>query len=163
MSRGEIARDWWRATLADRDSGAARGLAARLRRADAIELLAEPEVHGLARRLGLGVMDADRLIRLVQVLADLRHDDPAPLARRLGGEVLSPLRFQRLLRANGEEFTTLLRRAILMADRRCNVARLAGDLLAWDHPQAGDRIRARWSFDYFGTPLEATTPEEATE
>lgn len=163
--RGEIAADWWRGALADRDSGAARGLSARLRRADALGILAEPAVQLLARRLGLGALDAGRLVGLVQVLADLRTSDPAPLARRLGGEVLSPLRFQRLMRAEGEEFTLLLRRAIVMADRRCNVARLAGDLLAWDHPEAGDRIRAQWCFDYFGAPLEeATSPdEEATE
>lgn len=163
MTRGDIAADWWREALANRESGAARGLAARLRRADGVAVLAEPGVQGLARRLGMGSAQAGDLIRLVQVLAELRDGDGASLARRLGGEVLSPLRFQRLMRARDAEFTTQLRRAILMADRRCNVARLAGDVLVWDHPDWGDAARARWCFDYFGAPLEAQSPEEATQ
>lgn len=153
MTRSEICAEWWQGALADRNSGAARGLAARLRRADALGVLAEPAVQALARRLGMGAGDAPQLVRLVQVLADLREDDRASLAQRLSG-VLSPLRFQRLMRVEGDEFTAQLRRAIVMADRRCDVARLAGDLLAWDHPEAGDRIRARWCFDYFGGSLD---------
>ncbi len=163
MTRGDICADWWRGALADRDSGVARGLAARLRRADALGVLAEPAVQALARRLGMGPADAPRLAGLVQVLADLRADDRAPLAARLAG-VLSPLRFQRLMRVEGEEFTTQLRRAILMADRRCDVARLAGDLLAWDHPEWGDEARARWCFQYFGGSLDeapVTSEEKA--
>jgi CRISPR system Cascade subunit CasB len=161
MTRGDICADWWRGALADRESGVARGLAARLRRADALGVLAEPAVQALARRLGMGPADAPRLIRLAQVLADLRADDRASLAQRLS-DVLSPLRFQRLMRLEGEEFTTQLRRAIVMADRRCDVARLAGDLLAWDHPDRGDRARAHWCFDYFGGALDASpvTSEE---
>ncbi|MFN3647598.1 MAG: type I-E CRISPR-associated protein Cse2/CasB [Gemmobacter sp.] len=87
------------------------------------------------------------------MLADLRADDRDSLARRLAG-VLSSLRFRRLMRVEGDEFTVQLRRAIVMADRRCDVARLAGDLLAWDRPEAGDRIRAQWCFDYFGGSLD---------
>lgn len=161
MSKGEIAAAWWREALADRTSGAARGLSARLRRAEGMAVLAEPGVQALARRLGMGPAQAGDLIRLVQVLAELRDGDGATLARRLGNDVLSPLRFQRLMRARGDEFTTQLRRAILMADRRCNVARLAGDVLVWDHPDWGDAVRARWCFDYFGAPLESPIPEEA--
>ena len=163
MTRGDICADWWRGALADRNSGAARGLAARLRRADALGVLAEPAVQALARRLGMGPGDAPRLVGLVQVLADVRADDRASLAQRLAG-VLSPLRFQRLMRAEGAEFTTQLRRAILMADRRCDVARLAGDLLAWDHPDWGDPARARWCFHYFGASLDeapVTSEEKA--
>lgn len=159
QTRGEAAADWWRRALADPDSGAARALAARLRRASGAAVLAEPEVHALARRLGMGPAQAPVLVRLVQVLAELRAHDAAPLARRLGGAepVLSSLRFQRLLRAGEGEFTTQLRRALIMADRRCNAARLAGDLMLWDHPEYGDRIRARWCFDYFGSPPPQST------
>ena len=163
MTRGEICAQWWRAALADRDSGAARGLAARLRRADGLAVLAEPQVHLLAQRLEMGPADAARLVRVVQVLAELRENDGAPLARRLSG-VLSSLRFQRLMRLEGDEFVTQLRRAVIMADRRCNVARLAGDLLSWEHSEAGDRIRAGWCFDYFGGSLDgapAVTEEKA--
>lgn len=164
MNWGDLCADWWRVSLANRDSGAARGLAARLRRADALGVLVEPAVQVLARRLGLGPADAPRLIRLVQVLADLRADDRLTLAQRLAG-VLSPLRFQRLIRVEDEEFTTQLRRAIVMADRRCHVARLAGDLLAWDYPKAGDKARACWCFDYFGGSLDEApkASEEVSE
>ena len=156
-TRGEAAAAWWRSAVADRDSGPARALAARLRRAEGVEVLAEPAVQQLARRLGMGPRDAGPLMRLVRVLAELRQDAPEPLARRLGGAepVLSTLRFQRLLRASGAEFEPQLRRALVMADRRCHVARLAADLLVWDHPEWGDPVRARWCFDYFGAPPPA--------
>lgn len=167
QGRADVVRDWWRESLADRNSGAARGLAARLRRATPLEALSEPDVQALARRIGLGPGQAGTLVRLVQVLAEVREDDRDSLARRLGGDppVMSHLRFQRLLRAEGEEVATALRRAIVMVDRRCNVERLAADLLAWDHPERGEAARRRWIFDYFaapqpGGPDTAETPEE---
>ena len=165
MGRGETAAAWWRRALADRDSGMARGLAARLRRATLLEALAEPPVHELARLMGLGAAQAGVMVRLVQVLAEIRENDPASLARRLGGAepVMSNLRFQRLLRAEGEVIATGLRRAVIMADRRCNVARLARDLLAWDHPDQGDRIRAEWCFDYFGVPPPGADKQPSEE
>ena len=160
MSRANIAAAWWRASLADRTSGPARGLAARLRRAEGIAVLAEPAVQELARRLEMGPRDAASLILLAQVLAELRENDPASLARRLGGCDLSTLRFQRLMRMRGDEFADALRRMIIMADRRCNVALLAADLLVWDHPDWGDAARVRWCFDYFGAPLDSPVSEE---
>lgn len=166
MTRAEIAAGWWQADLADRDSGAARGLAARLRRAGPVDALAEPAVQALARRLKVGPEGAARLAVLVQVLAEVRNSDAATLARRLGGAdpVLSPLRFQRLIRARDEDFVTQLRRAVIMAERRCNVARLAGDLLAWDHSEWGDGVRTHWCFDYFGAAAEAApTDSEETQ
>jgi len=76
----------------------------------------------------------------------VREHGSMSLARRLGGPdpVLSHLRFQRLMRAQGDELTALMRRAIGMADRRCNVAALASDLLNWE------ATRPRWCFHYFG-------------
>ena len=164
QGRGAMAAAWWRRALADRESGPARALAARLRRAGGIEALAEPEVQALANSLGLGPAQALGLIRLVQVLAEVRNDDRQSLARRLGGAepVLSPLRLQRLLRAREEEFVTQLRRAVIMADRSCNVAFLARDLLVWDHPDWGDETRARWCFDYFGA-AQTAAPGQSEE
>lgn len=166
--RAGAVRDWWHESLADRASGAARGLAARLRRATPLEALSEPAVQALARRIGLGPAQAGTLLRLVQVLAEVREEDGQSLARRLGAgdpPVMSQLRFQRLLRAEGDEIATALRRAILMVDRRCNVERLAADLLAWDHAEWGEAARRHWIFDYFaapepGGPDTAETPEE---
>ncbi|MCC5993019.1 MAG: type I-E CRISPR-associated protein Cse2/CasB [Rhodobacteraceae bacterium] len=163
QGRGATIAQWWRDNLAARDSGRARALAARLRRADMTEALAQAEVHALARRIGLGrhPADAARLARLVQVLAHLREDAGQSLAARLGGPdpKLSNLRFQRLLRAEGDDLTTALRRALPMVDRRCNVARLGQDMLNWDHPEWGDRVRAEWCFDYFGAPPPQTAAE----
>lgn len=151
QGRGAVAARWWSERIANRESGAARGLAARLRRADALGVLAEPAVQDLARDLGLGAAQAGVLVRLVQVLAEVRDNDGDTLARRLGGAepVMSHLRFQRLLRAEGEEAATAIRRAVIMADRRCNVERLAADILVWDHPEWGEAARRRWIFDYF--------------
>lgn len=164
QGRGAVAARWWHERLADRESGAARGLRARLRRADALEVLGEPAVQALARDLGLEPAQAGDLIRLVQVLAEVREDAPETLARRLGGAepVMSPLRFQRLMRAEGDEAAVAIRRAVVMADRRCNVERLAADLLAWDHPDWGEAARRRWIFDYFAAaqPAGDQTSEE---
>jgi|GEM_PF-1071211 len=165
QGRGAVAARWWRERLADRTSGAARGLAARLRRADALGVLAEPAVQALARDLGLGPAQAGVLVRLVQVLAEVREDAPETLARRLGGAepVMSHLRFQRLLRAEGEEAAIALRRAVVMADRRCNVERLAADLLVWDHPDWGEAARRRWIFDYFAAAQPAAGADRTSQ
>lgn len=145
MSEGRIIFDWWRKNIEDRQSGRARALAARLRRAGPVEALAEPEVHDLARALDL--RDGARLARLVTLLAEVRTHAPQTLMGRLGGPdpALSPLRFQRLMRASEEELPDALRRAIELAERSCNVATLGEDLLFWS-----ERTRVRWSFQYFG-------------
>lgn len=154
---GKIIRDWWAANLADRQSGAARGLAARLRRGTAIELLTEPAVQRLAQNLTSH--DALRIVGLVRVLAELRGETGTTLARRLGGNdpALSPARFQRLMRSDGEDRGAALIRAIRsLPDPACNIAALGRDLWFWD-----DRTRARWSFDYFAAPVPDAlkTPE----
>ncbi|MFN4129522.1 MAG: type I-E CRISPR-associated protein Cse2/CasB, partial [Paracoccaceae bacterium] len=86
---------------------------------------------------GLGLM--------VRLLAEVRTHDSATLAQRLGGGVMSELRFQQLMRAEGDERDVLLHRAILIAERRCNVAALAWDLRDWN-----DKTRTTWCFHYFG-------------
>lgn len=152
-NRGKVLLSWWSHSIADRQSGRARALTARLRRASLIEALSEPEVLDLAHRLDL--RDAVRLARLVTLLAEVREHVPQTLARRLGGAepALSPLRFQRLMRATADELPDALRRAIVMADRRCNVAALGEDVLFWT-----ESTRARWCFHYYG----AQTPDSLT-
>lgn len=148
---GQIILGWWAHNIGARDSAAARGLAARLRRAGPVAVLGEAAVHDLARALHL--TDAVALIRLVQVLAEVRDHSGQPLAAVLGqGEppALSTLRFQRLMRVADADLTDALRRAVVMADRRCNVAALGTDLLHWS-----EKTRSRWCFQYFG----AQTPD----
>lgn len=157
--QGAVALGWWRTNLEPRDMAAARGLGARLRRSAPLAVLCEPKVQDLWRALGLRRDQADVVVQLAVILAEVRESDKEPLARRLGGEepVLSTLRFQRLLRAEGGEVTDLLRRAITMADRKCNVAVLASDLLHWE------TARPRWCFEYFGADAPAKDIEEKTE
>lgn len=156
---GGIALGWWGVHIGDRESAAARGLAARLRRAAPMAVLCEPAVQDLARSLGMGPARAQDIVRLAGLLAEVREHDGAPLARRLGGAepVLSGLRFQRLMRAEGDELVALLRRAIAMAERRCNVAALASDLLHWQV------ARPRWCFHYFGADAPQDDLKESLE
>lgn len=149
---GQIILGWWSRELGNRDSGAARGLAARLRRAGPIDALAECAVQDLASALAF--RDGVRLSRLVRLLAEVREHSGTRLARRLGrpDPVLSSLRFQRLLRASDDELLDALRRAIVMADRKCSVAALGTDLLHWN-----DQTKTRWCFDYFGAEAPEAT------
>lgn len=153
---GVVAMGWWSRNIAPRDNAAARGLSARLRRAAGpIAVLCEPAVHELARGLRFGPEKAGKLVQLACLLAELRDHDGTPLARRLGGTdpILSRSRFEKLIRAEDEELTALMRRAILMADRRCDVISLAGDLLYWN-----DVTRNRWCFHYFGADAPRDDP-----
>lgn len=158
QTTGSIILGWWSQNIGNREAAHARALSAHLRRAETVEVLGERAVIELAGKLDIKASDTrlPRFITMVRLLAELRSHDGAPLARRLGGSdpVLSELRFQRLLRSEGEEFEDLMRRAILMADRKCNVAAFGGDVLHW-----GDKVRQRWCFQYFG----AEAPSEKTK
>lgn len=161
MSQGQIIRHWWGEYLGDRDSGAAKGLAARLRRADPLQVLCEPAVHVLASRLD--TREPERLTRLVRVLAELRGDNKDRLAKRLGGPepVLSLMRFQRLMRSDSEALTTALVRAVhylKTESRSCSIAALGSDLWFWD-----DRTRAKWTFDYFAAPQPESLEQSSSE
>lgn len=156
---GATALGWWSERIAPRDIPAAKGLSARLRRAAPLAVLCEPAVIQLHAAIGLPSSQADRLVLLATLLAEIRENSGETLAKRLGGAepVLSHLRFQRLMRADGGELADHLRRAIQMADRRCNVAALATDLLHWE------AARPRWCFNYFGADAPAKALEEKTE
>ncbi len=157
---GKAILGWWAREIGDRSASRARAQAARLSRAEALEVITEPCVHALSRQINL--RDPARLVPLVQVLAHVRTHGPSSLARRLGaGDTapLSPARFQRLIRADETELVDQLRRALRMVNRECNVARLGGDLIRWDE----ETTRTRWSFDYFGQVAPGTVPDaEAT-
>lgn len=151
---GKTILGWWGTHVGDRDSAAARGLAARLRRADPLAMLAEPMVHVLAQ--GLRTQDAGRLLRVVAVLAHVREHVPERLMRRLGGDepTLSALRFQRLIRSTPDEIAGAVIRALPLADRACNVAALGEDLWWW-----GERVQDRWCFEYVGAVLPQRTAD----
>lgn len=157
-SFGQTVLGWWSVHLADRNSPQARALASKLRRASLIAVLSERQVQNLAQLLAVGPAQAENLARVVQILAEVREHDTATLASRLGGDVLSDLRFQRLMRAQGLERDALLRRAVVMADRRCNVAALAKDIWVWD-----DAARTRWCFHYYGAAAPSDLPKEPAQ
>lgn len=153
---------WWRREL-NRDTSRGRGLSARLRRASAIEVLTEPSVHELAQELN--IRDPDRIVRLAIALAEVRQHSTQTLARRLGGKAsdtskvrLSNLRFQKLLRATGTDWTDSLRRAIRIADNTCNVSRLGADILFLN-----DKIKSEWCFHYFNSDAPEENQKETVE
>lgn len=156
-SFGQQVLSWWSVNIGARDNPRARALAARLRRAEPVEALAERPVQELARALSIGPAQAAKLASLVQLLAEVREHDGRSLAQCCA-ETLSELRFQRLIRAEGEEFTGALRRAISMVDRRCNVAALATDIWHWN-----EQTRIRWCFHYFGANAPTDELKEKTE
>ncbi|KFI28433.1 hypothetical protein CN97_18855 [Haematobacter massiliensis] len=143
MSSRDIIRSWWHQRIGARESSSARALAARLNRGDAIDCLAESAVYDLGKALHL-LHQPEQLLPLVRVLAAVREDRGGSLARRLGG-VLSPARFEGLIRAEGDDLAERIRRALPMVDRACNVGLLGADLLDWS-----DKTRNRWVIDYHG-------------
>lgn len=158
MSHSGLMWAWWNDNIADRNDGAARALSARLRRAGPIEALSEPAVFRLAQ--SLGTRDPVRIHRIVSVLANIRSNRPLRIAQAFGAgdpPALSPLRFQRVLRADGEALGPALIRVLPMIDRSCNVGTLGADLFFWN-----DATRTRWIFDYHGATQPGPTESEET-
>lgn len=155
---GQIILGWWSRELGKRETGAQKGLSARLRRGDDVTVLCQKEVHDLARQLNL--RDGPRAARLARVLAHVREHTGASLPRRLGGKepVMSALRFERLIHSEGEDLETALRRALPMVGHAANVAHLGEAILFWS-----DATRTRWCFDYHGAdaPVTETSEEPA--
>ena len=169
---GQIIRSWWRQSLGHSSSfntGAARKARAQLRRATSpSEVLALEVTHDLHEHLGGNLARGDGPLRLALVAATVAGLDSsvrASLPRRFGegdgdNRHLSPLRFQRILRAGDDwELAIRLRRALPIVGRTANVAGLGADLLRW-----GEDVRTRWCFDYFGAaPPDAPDADDAPD
>ena len=194
-------RDWWR-SLQSREqdknvlSGELRGQGradrARLRRCvNAEELLSNSATLLFARRLiamGSGnqaFADESRAYeQLAWVTGALAHvkEDPGDertlafrLGKALGGErpAMSELRFRSLQAAAAtDDFFLHIRRAIQLADRKTDVARLADDLFAWQLEQgksasrASSGVKFHWAYDYYlsgGQKAAADEPESTKE
>jgi len=173
MTRGSSARNWW--TLMQ--PGAPRpdpGSLAQLRRAATpAEALILPATFDLAERLGISEGEWEVLGAIAATLSHVRIDVPKQrMAALLGEKVgeshrLSPLRFQKLMQADGwETRMAALRRAIALAEHRGNISDLAESLLDWS-----EKTRTRWTFAYFGArsldamaaPSAAPDPIKPTE
>ena len=194
-------RDWWR-SLHPRDQdqdalpselrGQGRADRARLRRCqNAEELLSNSATLLFARRLialggGSKVFsdESQAYEQLAWVAGALAHvkEDPGDertlafrLGKALGGErpAMSELRFQSLQAATTtEDYFLQIRRAIQLADKKTDVARLADDLFAWqlEHGQSALRassgVKFHWAYDYYlsaGQKAAADEPESIKE
>ena len=194
-------RDWWRSLQPreqDKDAlpgelrGQGRADRARLRRCENVEeLLSNSATLLFARRLialggGSKVFSDEsktyeQLAWVAGALALVKedpHDDRTlafRLGKALGGErpAMSELRFQSLQAATTtEDYFLQIRRAIQLADRKTDVARLADDLLAWqlEHGQSALRassgVKFHWAYDYYlsaGQKAAADEPESIKE
>ena len=194
-------RDWWRSLQPreqDKDAlpgelrGQGRADRARLRRCENVEeLLSNSATLLFARRLialggGSKVFsdESQAYEQLAWVAGALAHvkEDPGDertlafrLGKALGGErpAMSELRFQSLqAAATTEDYFLQIRRAIQLADRKTDVARLADDLFAWqlEHGQSALRassgVKFHWAYDYYlsaGQKAAADEPESIKE
>jgi CRISPR system Cascade subunit CasB len=171
MSRnwGNEAALWWHGLQPDPERGRPgdRGALARLRRApDLLALLLLPETMALHRRLdGAGERDLPRTALAAGVLARVRTDTgPGCVARALGPAdprdtaqaAMSPLRFRRLIAAEGEaEQLVAFRRMAALAGGALPLRDLADSLLHWDEAR-----RIRWTYEYWnaGAPTRGAEP-----
>lgn len=185
----ERARAWWRELQPADERGQPkegdRAALARLRRcATPADAMVEEATLALFRRLGLKGTDRRRLPQvalIAMVLAHVRADaEPGPdgfrprAARAVGRASLedkdsakmSALRFRRLLAAREDaELAQQMRRLVALADGPINIGDLAASLFEWNHPQRGDEIRQRWTFEYYAAGAAAPRdgpPEAAT-
>ena len=151
LDAGSIAAEWWQLLQDDADWGG-RGAVARIRRARSVaELVCEPAVLNLVRRLPRS--NPGRVAIVAGVLAWVRENrSDASVASAIGRSEfsasdapVSESRFRRLLRAEGNaELLTSMRRIVRHAGGSLNIGDLARSLLYWN-----DRTRERWSYDYY--------------
>lgn len=167
---GARARAWWESLQPREKQKGDRVALARLRRAGTLaEAMAEEATIQLFREMGGG--NPNRLPRvavIAMVLAHVREDDPPgegggrrPAIAAVGrkpdnaeGAKMSEVRFRRLLACReNEELVTHMRRLVILAGQRINVADLAQSLWWWN-----DWTRARWAFEYYAAGAAAPAP-----
>ncbi|KPQ11913.1 MAG: subtype I-E CRISPR-associated protein Cse2 [Saliniramus fredricksonii] len=171
---GTIARDWWRSLQPDtqlRRPGE-RAALARLRRASPLEAAMQEATFRLFRQLrkvrpGLSQRDLPRVATLATLLAHIRADDPrTPFARAIGrtefdkgdSAALKPLRFERLVAADGEdEIARAFRRAIAILGGTVNVVDLARTVFYFDR----EETRRNLAFAYYGAGFAAPAHTDA--
>lgn len=165
---GSVARDWWRSLQPDAQTRrpGERAALSRLRRATPLEAAMQEATLRLFQRLrrvrpDLSRDHLPRVATLASLLAHIREDDrDTRFARAIGradfndddSAALKPLRFERLIAADGEEeITRAFRRAVAILGRRANVADLARIVFWFDK----EKTRRDLAFDYFGAGFAA--------
>lgn len=172
----EAAYRWWHRlqpyTSEDkRNPTGDRAALARLRRADLMDAMQDPETFALFRALGRKrPEDLPKVALCAAALAGVRRDDRPGRehpARTLGPPsidaveqaAMKPLRFRRLIEAETPDDRLIaLRRAVQLADRRLNVRELALACLDWSQQR-----RQRWIFEYYNAGFAAPAPEPPLE
>ena len=118
----------------------------------------------LFRRVGAtGPGDLPDVALAAAVLAHVRADAPGTVARTIGPDTpekpesakMKPLRFRRLMEADGpDERLVAFRRLVMLAERNAlPVADLAASLLEWT-----EQRRRQWTFDYWSADPPAPSP-----
>ncbi|HMB10446.1 type I-E CRISPR-associated protein Cse2/CasB [Saliniramus sp.] len=171
---GTMARRWWRSLQPDAQSRrpGERAALSRLRRASPLEAAMQEATFRLFRDLrkvspGLSQRDLPRVATLAILLAHIRADDArTPFARAIGrtdfndGEsaALKPLRFERLVAADGEdEIARAFRRAIAILGGTVNVVDLARTVFYFDR----EEMRRNLAFAYYGAGFAAPAHPDA--
>lgn len=170
----EIAAQWWRGLQpyfpdGRRNPDGDRAALARLRRAGLAAAMEDPATIALFRALGRTRPDDLPAVAVcAAVLAAVREDDrSAHAARQLGAPPgdpdarapVSPLRFRRLMEADGpEERRTALRRGVALAGNRIDVRELAAACLDWSETR-----RRTWIFHYYAAGFAAPPAEPTRE
>ena len=176
-STAEQAQDairWWRGlqpyfSNGQRNPSGDRAALARLRRADLLQAMQDPQTFTLFAELEKRRPEELPNVALcAAVLATVREDRrPEHPARTLGPPsssvveqaAMKLLRFRRLIEADTPQARLdVLRRAVQLADRRLNVRELALACLDWS-----DDRRQRWIFEYYNAGFAAPTAEPASE
>ncbi|MBE9605678.1 type I-E CRISPR-associated protein Cse2/CasB [Acetobacteraceae bacterium H6797] len=162
------AAQWWR-DLQGGDAGPRskdRAALARLRRCGTVaEAMREPATFDLFRRCGgQSEFELSKVALLAALLSHVREESSEWVARFVGPEspdkpetaVLKPLRFRRLMEADGEEeLLTAFRRLIALMDGKANVEDLARALLYWS-----ERTRVTWTYRYWNAEAPQAQAKE---
>ena len=162
---GVVAKQWW----SDLNSGVpwgGRAAIARIRRARTpTDLVCEPAVLHLVRRVSR--RRVTRVAVIAGILAWVRDDHSSDSAARTIGRshigesdaLVSEARFRRLLLVDGEEeMLTTLRRIVRHASGKINVEDLARSVFFWN-----DRTKQDWSYDYYNVGAGAPARTQAAE
>lgn len=162
------AAQWWR-ELQGGDAGPRgkdRAALARLRRCGSVaEAMREPATFDLFRRCGgKSEFDLPKAALVAAVLSHVREEAPAWVARAVGPDSpdkpetakLKPLRFRRLMEAEGEEeLYTVFRRLVALMGGAANVEDLARALLYWS-----EKTRVTWTYRYWNAEAPQALAKE---
>ena len=163
-ARAKAALLWWQDLQPSGTQRGDRAALARLRRAAPRDAMAQEATLALFKRMQYAAADFDTLPRVATLACTLAHvrknADNKKFASAIGrssfedakSAAMKPLRFQRLVAAEGEdEIARGFRRAVALIDGKVNVFDLAKIVLSFDR----EETKRRLVFDYYGAGFDA--------